>query len=228
MAYRLYEENEPAFRAAFMEDELLGVKILYFLDRVFQSFAADLLRFVGEETPLQAAGSSLRGSQINTVVKTLNGLKFSVRPTIWLPPRLTQGNSRTGGSMGASQDHAGLGMGANGDTGGNRGGGAPQAEGTPRLKTINSLPQGWKMPAGKAFGDLFNPRTPEETRANLARWPLTAHDKSGPQKPICIRLMTMGKCIKSHCPHAHVRPATLEQATLDAVTTRLTDIYWRC
>jgi hypothetical protein len=34
-AFRLYEENEPAFRAVFMEDKLLGVKILYFLDRVF-------------------------------------------------------------------------------------------------------------------------------------------------------------------------------------------------
>jgi hypothetical protein len=83
------------------------------------------------------------------------------------------------------------------------------------------------MPAGKPFGDLFNPRT-EETRANLAGWPLTAHDKSGLQKPVCIRLMTMGKCIKTHCPHAHVRPTTLEQATLDTMTTRLTEIYRRC
>jgi hypothetical protein len=178
--------------------------------------------FVGEEDPLISAGPSLRGSQINTVIRTLSGLMFSVRPTIWLPPGLAQGNNRMVGSMGASNDYAGQ-----GEASGGQGGGTAQAEGTPRLKTIGSLPQGWRIPAGKACRDIFNPRT-EATKANLAGWPLTTHDRSGLQKPVCIRLMTMEKCMKSHCAHGHVRPSTLDQATLDAITTRLTDIYQLC
>jgi hypothetical protein len=62
-AYRtaqdLYEQNEQTFRAVFASDRLMGVKILHFLDRVFQGFAADLSRFAGRDDPLRAAGDGL-------------------------------------------------------------------------------------------------------------------------------------------------------------------------
>jgi hypothetical protein len=52
-AYRtaldLYEQNEPTFRATFQTDKLMGVKILHFLDRVFQEFVSDLSRFYEDE-----------------------------------------------------------------------------------------------------------------------------------------------------------------------------------
>lgn len=37
---------------AFQADRIMGVKILYFLDRVFQEFATDLSRFTGHQVNL--------------------------------------------------------------------------------------------------------------------------------------------------------------------------------
>jgi hypothetical protein len=34
-----------------------------------------------------------------------------------------------------------------------------------------------------------------------------------------------GKCSKENCKHSHVKPNTLGQATVDAITTRLAEIY---
>jgi hypothetical protein len=48
------------FRAAFqVVDKSTGVKILHFLDRVFQEFVTNLSRFAGQTDPLRAASASL-------------------------------------------------------------------------------------------------------------------------------------------------------------------------
>jgi hypothetical protein len=220
-AYRtaqdLYEQNEQTFRAVFQADKLMGVKILHFLDRVFQEFATDLSRFAGLENPLREASASLRGRQRNTVIATLGSLKYGVKPTISLPPGLLPGQ-RTGGGTGQGADQGSMGEGASDGTGG----GGAQSEG-PRLKSV-TLPEGWRVPRGKAFGDFFNPRS-EETRANLTGWPLTTHDRTGTQKPMCLRLMVTGKCLKENCKNAHVKPTTLGPGTMDTISTRLAEIY---
>jgi hypothetical protein len=215
-AYRtaqdLYEQNEQTFRAAFQADKLMGVKVLHFLDRVFQEFATDLGRYAGQENPLRAASSSLRGRQRNTVIMTLGSLRYGVKPSISLPPGLVSGQQRTGanpetGQTAANEDGAG-------ETG---------SSSEPRLKSV-TLPEGWRIPRGKTFGEFFNPRL-DETRANLAGWPSTTHDRSGSQKPMCIRLMVTGRCLKENCKHAHVKPAFLGAANVSAISTRLSEIY---
>jgi hypothetical protein len=91
-AYRtaqyLYKQNEQTFRAAFQADKIMGVKVLHFLDRVFQEFATYLSRYAGQENPLRAASASLRGRQRSTVRMTLGPLRYGVKPTISLPPGL--------------------------------------------------------------------------------------------------------------------------------------------
>jgi hypothetical protein len=52
-AQELYGQNEQTFRAVFASDRLMGVKILHFLDRVFQGFAVNLSRFTGHDDPLR-------------------------------------------------------------------------------------------------------------------------------------------------------------------------------
>jgi hypothetical protein len=92
----------------------------------------------------------------------------------------------------------------------------------PRLKSI-TLPAGWRIPRGKTFGDFFNPRLPEN-RANLTGWPQTAHDRTGSQKPMCVRLMATGKCPKENCKNSHAKPSSLGQDSIDKITTRLAEI----
>jgi hypothetical protein len=98
-AYRtaldLYEQNEQTFRATFQADKLMGIRILHFLDRVFQEFASDLSRFYEDENPIRSAAPSLRGRQRNTVMQVLGTLRYGIKPMISLPPGLTK---NSGGS----------------------------------------------------------------------------------------------------------------------------------
>jgi hypothetical protein len=38
-------------------------------------------------------------------------------------------------------------------------------------------------------------------------------------------LMVTGKCLKENCKHAHIKPAVLGQANIDAINIRLAEIY---
>jgi hypothetical protein len=187
-------------------------------DRVFQEFATDLSRFAGQENPLREAAPSLRGRQRSTVIMALGTLRYGVKPTISLPPNLLS-NQRLG--TGTSQDSPDRGTGV----GHREGGGRPTGTGEPpRLKSV-TVPETWRLPSGKSFGDFFNTRTGEETRANLAGWPMTAHNKTGSQKPVCVRLMFMGKCLKENCKHSHIKPTSLSPAIVATITTRVAQIY---
>jgi hypothetical protein len=65
----------------------------------------------------------------------------------------------------------------------------------------------------------------EQTKANLVGWPITVHDRTGARASVCVRLMVTGKCVKENCRNAHLKPASLGQANVDAITTRLAEIY---
>jgi hypothetical protein len=77
-AYDLCDYHERTFQSIFQSNELMGVKILCFLDRVFQEFATDLSRFAGQTDPLRAASASLRDRQRNTVIQTLGPLRCGI------------------------------------------------------------------------------------------------------------------------------------------------------
>jgi hypothetical protein len=213
-AYRtalvLYEQNEQTFRSTFQQDKTMGIKILYFLDRVFQDFATELSQYAGRTDPLRLASRSLKQRQRNTVIQTLGPLKYGITPSISLPPGLVNIHGTVVGGLSSEfQDAPGA-----GDEGG-----------TGRLMTV-TLPTGWKIPFGKGFGTYFNPRN-EGNRGNLDGWPATTHDITGEQKPMCVRLMVTGKCNKENCRLSHVKPTALGRTTMDTITTRLAGIYQR-
>jgi hypothetical protein len=219
-AQALYEENEQTFRAVFQADKLMGVKILHFLDRVFQEFATDLSKFAEEENPIQAASALLRGRQRNTVISTLGPLKYGVKPTIALPPGLIQGHGQRGG--GTTDQGSSL-ADVNTSMGEGEGSESRAPSGGPRTLQV-TLPQGWRIPRGRTFGDFFNPRT-EANRANLAGWPSVNHDRSGVPKAVCVRLIVTGKCPKENCKHTHIQPSALDPTMKDSIATRLSEIY---
>jgi hypothetical protein len=131
----------------------MGVKILYFLDR----------RFAGQTDPLRAASASLRDRQRNTVIQTLAPLRYGIQPPMTLPPGLIPEQSN-GEGHGREPNH-----GSNADSGNGRG--RTSTNGPNRVYT-SSIPNGWKIPDRKIFGDFFNPRG-EGTKGNISGWPKT-------------------------------------------------------
>jgi hypothetical protein len=118
---------------AFQTDKLMGVKILHFLDRVFQEFASDLSRFTSDENTLRAAAPSMRGRQRGTVLMALGNMRYGLKPTIALPPGL----AARGGGGSTSQDL--LVERAEERT-------EERATEGPRLKNVLPIPEGWKLP----------------------------------------------------------------------------------
>jgi hypothetical protein len=90
----------------------------------------------------------------------------------------------------------------------------------------SSIPNGWKIPDGKIFGDFFNPRG-EGTRGNISGWPKTPHETTGSPQQLCVRLMTAGKCIKTGCNFSHAKHENLGRSEVDAITTRLAEMHQR-
>jgi hypothetical protein len=211
-ALDFYERNDQTLRTTFRNDKLIGVKILYFLDRVFQEFATDLSRYSSLANPLRSARNSLANRQRNTVAQTLSPLKYGLTLTMSLPAGLMEAPRIMKGSD--LNNHYNAGKAGNEEGGGNEGD-------NNRLSSI-TIPQGFKLPKGR-FGDYFNPREHGGERAK--GWPQVPHDSSGLPKTICLRLMTTGKCPKGNCQFAHVLPAALGQKNLDAMATRLSEIY---
>jgi hypothetical protein len=147
-AQDIYAQNEQTSRAVFKADKLMGVKVLHFLDRVFEEFATDLSRYVGQENPLRAASASLKGCQRSTVMMTLGSLRYGAKPTISLPPGLVSGQQQGAGREMAQP--SGGGAGTTDDGGGETG-----ASGEPQLKSV-TLPEGWRIPREEILSASFS------------------------------------------------------------------------
>jgi hypothetical protein len=186
-AYDLCDHHKQTFRSIFQSDKLIGVKILYFLDRVFQEFATDLSRFTGQTDPLRAASASLRGRQRNTVIRTLAPLRYGIQPAITLLPGLVP-EQGSGAGQSREPNHES-------NAGSGNGRGRTSTSGSNGTHT-SSIPNGWKISDGKIFGDFFNPRG-KRTSGNISGWPKTPHESSGSPQQLCVRLVTTGKCIKT-------------------------------
>ena len=97
-ALDLYDQNEQRFRTAFQANKLIGVKIIYFLNRVFQEFATDLSRFTCQVNSSRLASASPKGRQQDIVIQTPGPfLKYRVKPCISLSPGLVLGQRMGGG-----------------------------------------------------------------------------------------------------------------------------------
>jgi hypothetical protein len=213
-AYDLCDHHEQSFRSIFQSDKLMGVKILCFLDRVFQEVAADLSRFAGQTDPLRAASASLGDHQRNTVIQTPGPLRHGIQPPTTLPPGLVPEWS-DGEGHGREPNH-----GSNAESGNGRG--RTSTSGPNRMHT-SSIPNGWKIPDGKIFRDFFNPRG-EGTRGNISGWRKTPLETAGSPQQLCVRLVTAGKCVKTGCNFSHTKHENLSsRSDADAITARLAE-----
>lgn len=89
---KILKRNWLMFQSLFDQDHLFGVRLGYFLDRVFQSFLSKLLSYQDKSEPILAARRRLKAVQEEDIDSVLRNLEYGITPTIVLPESLTRGN----------------------------------------------------------------------------------------------------------------------------------------
>jgi hypothetical protein len=180
-ALYLIKSNRSAFYTLFAHDPLLGVKIAYLLDRIFQEFIRVLCyhRSQAEElgkSTIKLARKELRQEQKLNVREALGPVKFGIMPVIQLPACLVTAPSRTkettiGRPTTKSREIS-----------------SPVTDKEKQIRggavnkpDINEdVKDEWRLPEQKTYRDFFHPIKYKE---NTRNWPTVAHhDRSkGPR-----------------------------------------------
>jgi hypothetical protein len=202
----LIEENYSDYRSAFRSDPFLGIRMGYFLDRIFQRFLDKLVTYVHRSHPLRSAARELRGFQKDEVNRVFSNIGSGVFPNIPLPMSLTMGTIQPLPPLGnppTFDDNKGMG----GDQGTNR-----------------DVVPAWGIPQGKRFSDFFDSKNQHQTQ-NFKGWPNFPHHKNSKNKAmLCIKYQVTGKC-RSGCTFAHIDSKMMDKETHDKISTRLQGIY---
>jgi hypothetical protein len=222
-ALYLIKSNRSAFYTLFAHDPLLGVKIAYLLDRIFQEFIRVLChhRSQAEElgkSTIKLAKRELKQEQKLNVREALGPVKFGIMPVIQLPACLVTAPSRPkeAGRPAAKSREA-------------PDAGSPMADklrgGTANKPDVNEdVKDEWRLPKEKTYRDFFHPI---KCRENTRGWPTVAHhDRSkGPRwAEMCMRYQTTGKCSVG-CGYAHIAPNKLPANVANEITTRLQKMF---
>jgi hypothetical protein len=219
----LIKSNRSAFYTLFAHDPLLGVKIAYLLDRIFQEFIRVLCyhRSKAEElgkSTIKIARKELAKEQQLNVREALGPVKFGIMPVIQLPACLATPSPRP---KEAPSRHE------------SREPPSPKSPATERDKqqrggvankpdVNDAMREEWRLPTGKSYRDFFHPiRFKENTRD----WPTVAHhDRSKGTKEMCMRYQTTGKCSLG-CGYSHIAPHKLPEKVASEVTIRLQKMF---
>lgn len=213
---KLLKKNWLMFQSLFDLDHLFGVRLGYFLDRVFQSFLSKLLSYQDESEPILAARRRLKGVQEEDIDSVLRNLEYGVTPTIVLPESLTRGNRPPIKLPPRPPTDVPVPP-------------APIVPDNPKKPPVtrgtlvlnNSMNLDWGIPAGKEYRLLFNPRAfPERTR----NWPTYPHHQTGKLGQLCLKFQVTGKCVDT-CRYSHIGAASIDRQTTDIITARLHNIY---
>jgi hypothetical protein len=204
----LIEENYSDYRSAFRADPFLGIRMGYFLDRVFQRFLDKLVQHVHKKRPLRSAARDLKGFQKEEVNRVFANMGSGVFPNIPLPMSLAGGSppplppiSRPGGNPPTF--------------GGNFGGNTKTEE------VNQGAVSAWAIPPGKKYSDFFDGKKYPE---NLKGWPTMEHPSNGKgHQVICLKFQTQGKC-NSRCGFTHFNPGTLEKSQYNKLDTKFRGI----
>ena len=208
-------DNKSVFRTLFHADVLIGLKLMYFADRVFHRFIDNLGSFADEPNPIRAAKRTLKNYQIKEIESLtrhmINGLALPIR----LPKSLSsRGNPKdvdkppekaAGGGPGkkkgplAKADHEELAV---------------------SIKNPNVVKE-WLLPTGLSYCDKFNPTTHPK---NTSNWPILKHHNSGKPVPFCAKYFATGRCLQN-CRFAHVNPNALESSIKDQITSKFAEAY---
>jgi hypothetical protein len=220
----LIKSNRSAFYTLFAHDPLLGVKIAYLLDRIFQEFVRVLCyhRSKAEEqgkSTIKLARKELRKEQQLNVREALGPVKFGIMPVIQLPaclasplPRPKEApmrpESRDAPNPRSPGEHD-----------------KPLRGGVTNKPDVNeAVRDEWRLPKGKTYRDFFHPI---RFRENTRDWPTVSHhDRSKGLKnaEMCMRYQTTGRCSVG-CGYAHISPHKLPENVASEVTIRLKKMF---
>jgi hypothetical protein len=204
----LIEENYSDYRSAFRADPFLGIRIGYFLDRVFQRFLDKLVHYVHKKKPLRSASKELKGFQKEEVNRVFSNMGSGVFPNIPLPMSL---------SAGAPPPLPPI----------SRPSGSPPKFGGETKTTSDGINRGavpaWAIPSGKSFSDFFDSKRQPD---NFKGFPEVDHHKKKGKAMICLKFQVLGKCTSKHaCNFAHVEPQEMHRSTYDALSKKFQEIY---
>jgi hypothetical protein len=219
----LIKSNRSAFYTLFAHDPLLGVKIAYLLDRIFQEFIRVLCYHHSKaeelgKSNIKIARKELRKEQQLIVCEALGPVKFGIMPVIQLPACFATPSSKP---KEAPSRHK------------SREPPSPKSPATERDKqqrggvankpdVNDAMRDEWQLPTGKSYRDFFHPiRFKENTRD----WPTVAHhDRSKGTKEMCMRYQTTGKCSVG-CGYSHIALNKLPEKVASEVTIRLQKMF---
>lgn len=210
---------------------------MYMLDRVFQSFCQELLKYENEEDPVQMA--KISGAQ-GWMEKMIEGpfRTWLVAGTVPLYSAPSAWDDRKFGE-GLIDLHGAKGRAAGGGGGG---GGSPQSpaakkrkldkdEGGKEKAWHKALDQDeyikdWFLPAGeeKNFFNYFSPSRPE----NFYGFPKVTHHKTGRPSYICVRYIVGNGpgCSRGiSCLRSHIRMNDLSANEKSAITKQFKKVY---
>jgi len=185
------------------------LRLAFFFDQVFQNFATDLMSRAAEEDEeavLPRMASSMKRQMSEDISDVLLSARYGVVPDLPLPTSLSAAGKT---KVATKKEHA-----------------TPNQEKAhaPSWWTRNQNPvASWCIPAGKKYGDFFDP-TDERKAAWSRDWPKVTHHATGKLAKMCPRYQVTGVC-KSKCALAHIDPKSLSREVHDNISSKVSGAY---
>lgn len=207
----------------------LWVRIGFFIDQVFQSFATELANIIrendGSKQVMRAAREVLDGSMERDIRNLLESCRFGVVPNLVLPITWERTEDEPEENPHAYQrakadDNSSFQVNMN----------LPrklavekanhQRNVDPTWWSKNPEPVShWRLPHGKKLSDVFDLQDPNR-QAWTKGWPQVPHHLSGKQAFVCQRYQTLAQCRKK-CRGAHIIPSQLTKEDFEAIDDKV-------
>jgi len=226
-------ENRRLFRA---RGTMFLVNYMYMLDRVFQAFCQEMLKYEQEEDPIQVARvTGARGWMDKLVEGPFNSWLVAGTVPLYSPP--SAWDDRKFGE-GLVDLHSGKGRGSGGGGGGS---GTPASPAAKKRKVEKSGDDGkekawhraldqdeyvkeWFVPEGEEFFNYFSPSKPE----NFYGFPRVTHHKTGRPANICVRYVVGNGpgCSRGlSCLRSHIKMNDLSAEEKERITKQFKKVY---
>ena len=230
---RQLAENRRLFRA---RGTMFLLNYMYMLDRVFQAFCQEMLKYEHEEDPVQVArATGAKGWMERLVEGPFNAWLVAGTVPLYSPP--SAWDDRKFGE-GLVDLHSGKGKGASSGGGSS---GPPSSPAAKKRKVEKGSEEGkekawhraldqdeyvkdWFIPEGEEFFSYFSPSKPE----NFYGFPRVAHHKTGRPAHICVRYIVGNGpgCSRGlSCIRSHIRMNDLSSEEKERITKQFKKVY---
>ena len=236
---RQMAENRRLFR---VRGTLFTINYMYMLDRVFQAFCQELLKYENEEDPIQVARISGAKGWMNKLIEgpfqawlIAGTVPLYSSPSAWDDRKFGEGLVDLHSGKGRSADGGGI-----GGSGAGKGSQSPPAkkrkvdkgpeEGKEkawhRALDEDEYVKDWFLPESgdKNFFSYFTPAKPE----NFLGFPRVTHHRTGRPAYICLRYIIGNGpgCSRGiSCVRSHIRMSDLSADEKSVITKQLKKVY---